>query len=163
MTKSSMKLGFPSASPPTPPASAPKPGAAGKDTRGIIRQHQFQKVELVKFTRPEEVRRRARTPHPRRRRDPRSPQASLPPRPALHRRHRLLFRKDLRSRSLAPRPAALSRNFFLLQLRGLPGSPRQHSLQADRQGQERIRTHDQRQRSRRWPHLARDSRKLPAG
>jgi len=27
-------------------------GAAGKDTRGIIRQHQFQKVELVKFTRP---------------------------------------------------------------------------------------------------------------
>jgi len=28
-------------------------GAAGKDTRGIIRQHQFQKVELVKFTLPE--------------------------------------------------------------------------------------------------------------
>ncbi|HEY1766456.1 MAG TPA: serine--tRNA ligase [Terracidiphilus sp.] len=28
-------------------------GAAGKDTRGIIRQHQFQKVELVKFTRPD--------------------------------------------------------------------------------------------------------------
>src|SRR5207247_1135732 len=26
-------------------------GAAGKDTRGIIRQHQFQKVELVKFVR----------------------------------------------------------------------------------------------------------------
>jgi seryl-tRNA synthetase len=29
-------------------------GAAGKDTRGIIRQHQFQKVEMVKFCRPEE-------------------------------------------------------------------------------------------------------------
>ncbi len=29
-------------------------GAAGKDTRGIKRQHQFQKVELFKFTRPEE-------------------------------------------------------------------------------------------------------------
>jgi seryl-tRNA synthetase len=29
-------------------------GAAGKDTRGIIRQHQFQKVEMVKFTRPGE-------------------------------------------------------------------------------------------------------------
>lgn len=28
-------------------------GAAGKDTRGIIRQHQFQKVELVKFSTPE--------------------------------------------------------------------------------------------------------------
>jgi len=29
-------------------------GAAGKDTRGIIRQHQFQKVELVKFCKPED-------------------------------------------------------------------------------------------------------------
>ena len=28
-------------------------GAAGKDTRGYIRVHQFNKVELVKFTRPE--------------------------------------------------------------------------------------------------------------
>ena len=28
-------------------------GAAGKDTRGIKRQHQFQKVEMFKFTRPE--------------------------------------------------------------------------------------------------------------
>ncbi len=29
-------------------------GAAGKDTRGIMRQHQFQKVELFKFARPEQ-------------------------------------------------------------------------------------------------------------
>ncbi|PYU21499.1 MAG: serine--tRNA ligase [Acidobacteria bacterium] len=29
-------------------------GAAGKDTRGILRQHQFQKVEMFKFTRPEQ-------------------------------------------------------------------------------------------------------------
>ena len=29
-------------------------GAAGKDTRGILRQHQFQKVELFKFTRPDQ-------------------------------------------------------------------------------------------------------------
>jgi seryl-tRNA synthetase len=29
-------------------------GAAGRDTRGIIRLHQFNKVELVKFTKPEE-------------------------------------------------------------------------------------------------------------
>jgi len=29
-------------------------GSAGKDTRGLIRQHQFNKVELVKFTKPEE-------------------------------------------------------------------------------------------------------------
>ena len=29
-------------------------GAAGRDTRGMIRQHQFDKVELVAFSRPEE-------------------------------------------------------------------------------------------------------------
>jgi seryl-tRNA synthetase len=29
-------------------------GSYGKDVRGIIRQHQFQKVELVKFTKPEQ-------------------------------------------------------------------------------------------------------------
>ncbi len=29
-------------------------GAAGKDTRGLIRQHQFDKVELVSITRPED-------------------------------------------------------------------------------------------------------------
>ena len=29
-------------------------GSAGRDTRGLIRQHQFNKVELVKFCRPEE-------------------------------------------------------------------------------------------------------------
>jgi seryl-tRNA synthetase len=31
-------------------------GAAGKDTRGMIRQHQFKKVELVSITAPEESR-----------------------------------------------------------------------------------------------------------
>jgi seryl-tRNA synthetase len=29
-------------------------GAAGKDTRGLKRQHQFQKVEMFKFTRPDQ-------------------------------------------------------------------------------------------------------------
>ena len=28
-------------------------GSAGRDTRGLIRQHQFNKVEMVKFTKPE--------------------------------------------------------------------------------------------------------------
>ena len=34
-------------------------GAAGKDTRGMIRQHQFTKVELVSITTPEQVEGRA--------------------------------------------------------------------------------------------------------
>ncbi len=29
-------------------------GSAGRDTRGLIRQHQFNKVELVKYTKPED-------------------------------------------------------------------------------------------------------------
>ena len=29
-------------------------GSAGRDTKGILRQHQFNKVELIKFARPEE-------------------------------------------------------------------------------------------------------------
>lgn len=29
-------------------------GSAGRDTRGIIRQHQFNKVELIKFTKPQD-------------------------------------------------------------------------------------------------------------
>ena len=29
-------------------------GSAGRDTKGILRQHQFHKVELIKFTKPEE-------------------------------------------------------------------------------------------------------------
>ena len=35
-------------------------GAAGRDTRGFIRQHQFEKVELVSIATPETVRGRAR-------------------------------------------------------------------------------------------------------
>ena len=31
-------------------------GAAGRDTRGMIRQHQFEKVELVSITTPEQAR-----------------------------------------------------------------------------------------------------------
>jgi seryl-tRNA synthetase len=29
-------------------------GSAGRDTRGLVRQHQFNKVELVKFAKPDE-------------------------------------------------------------------------------------------------------------
>lgn len=35
-------------------ASVLKRGSAGRDTRGLIRQHQFNKVELVKFVKPED-------------------------------------------------------------------------------------------------------------
>ena len=35
------------------PSFRAEAGAAGRDTRGLIRMHQFNKVELVKFVRPE--------------------------------------------------------------------------------------------------------------
>ena len=35
-------------------AACAEAGAAGRDTRGLMRQHQFHKVELVKFARAEE-------------------------------------------------------------------------------------------------------------
>ena len=53
-TKSSTTPACPSRLAAYTPCFRAEAGAAGKDTRGIIRQHQFQKVELVKFTRPEE-------------------------------------------------------------------------------------------------------------
>ncbi|MCX8029636.1 MAG: serine--tRNA ligase [Brevinematales bacterium] len=36
------------------PSFRKEAGAYGKDTRGILRQHQFNKVELIKITRPED-------------------------------------------------------------------------------------------------------------
>lgn len=38
---------------PIRPASGAEAGSAGRDTRGLIRQHQFNKVELVKFAHPD--------------------------------------------------------------------------------------------------------------
>jgi seryl-tRNA synthetase len=37
-----------------PPCFRREAGAAGKDTRGLLRVHQFDKVELVRFVRPDE-------------------------------------------------------------------------------------------------------------
>ena len=36
------------------PSFRAEAGSAGRDTRGLIRQHQFNKVEIVKFTKPED-------------------------------------------------------------------------------------------------------------
>ena len=42
------------------PASGARPVRPGRDTRGIFRVHQFDKVEMFSFVRPERLRRRAR-------------------------------------------------------------------------------------------------------
>ena len=53
-------------------------GAAGRDTRGMIRQHQFTKVELVSITTPEQVDRRARAHDGLRRGGAEAPRPRLP-------------------------------------------------------------------------------------
>ena len=114
-------------------------GSAGKDTRGILRVHQFDKVEMVKFVGP---------PLPRAR--------------ALLRRHLLLRRQVLRPGALGPRPAGLARGLQLLQLRELPGPPRQHPLPPPRR-QARLRAHPQRLRRGPPPPDDRHPRAMPAG
>ena len=70
-------------------------GAAGKDTRGMIRQHQFTKVELVSITTPEQ----SKDEHERmlvlRRGDLAPARSALPRRHLVHRRYGFCVAKDL--------------------------------------------------------------------
>ena len=144
-------------------------GAAGKDTRGIIRQHQFQKVELVKFTRPEE----SDAEHEQLTRDAEEILEALD----LPYRRVLLCTGDTGFSSAKTydlevwlpgqklyREISSCSNFDAFQARraniryrAIPERRRR------RQGQARVCAHAQRQRPGRGPHLAGDPRKLPAG
>jgi hypothetical protein len=53
-TRSSTPTTSPSATPGSRPASGGRPGTYGKDTAGIFRVHQFDKVEMFVFTHPED-------------------------------------------------------------------------------------------------------------
>ena len=90
-------------------------GSYGKDVRGIIRQHQFQKVELVKFTRPDQ----SYEEHEKLTRNAEEVLQklglALPRGDALHRRHGSVFGKDVRYRSLAAGAATVSRDLFVLE------------------------------------------------
>ena len=112
-------------------------GSYGRDVRGIIRQHQFQKVELVKFTAPGPELRRAGEAHGRRRGHSAPPGAAVPHGGAVHRRHGLLLRQDLRHRGLAARTERLQGNLLLLQFRGVSGAPRRHPLPRGEEGRVR--------------------------
>ena len=138
-------------------------GAAGKDTRGIIRQHQFQKVELVKFTRPEE----SDAEHEKLTRDAEEILEAL----KLPYRRMLLCTGDTGFSSAKTfdlevwlpgqqlyREISSCSNF-----EAFPGAAGEHPLQAGGQRQERICPHAERQRAGRGPHVAGDSRELSAG
>lgn len=70
-------------------------GSYGKDTRGMIRQHQFDKVELVRIEQPESLGCAGRTHQPCRS-HPAEARTAVPQDCAVHRRHGLWRSQDLR-------------------------------------------------------------------
>ncbi len=92
-------------------------GAAGKDTRGMIRQHQFEKVELVSIAHPD----RAAEEHERmtalRRGGAEAAWPGLSRHAVVRRRYGLCCAQDLRHRGLAAGAECLSRDLVLLRLR----------------------------------------------
>ena len=125
-------------------------GAAGKDTRGIFRVHQFDKVEMFAFVEPsesaaeherllaieEEILPGAGDPVPRRE----------------HRgqRPRLLGGQEVRPRGVAALAAALPRGHLDLEHDRLPVAPAEHPLPAGRR-QARARAHARTARRSRSP------------
>ncbi len=103
-------------------------GAAGKDTRGMIRQHQFMKVELVSVTTPEQ----SASEHERMT----SCAEEVLKRLGLAYRVMLLSagdmgfaaREDVRHRGVAASSVDLPRDFELLELRGLSGAADENAL-----------------------------------
>ena len=109
-------------------------GAAGKDTRGMIRQHQFTKVELVSITTPEQ----SKDEHERMLACAEDVLKKLD----LHYRVITLctgdmgfaVAEDLRHRGLAAGAEHVPRNFLLLGVRRLPGAAHERAL--PRQGRQ---------------------------
>ena len=105
-------------------------GSYGADVRGLIRQHQFDKVELVKFTTPEqshdELEKLTRDAEI----DSREARPGVSPRAAVHGRHGVCVGEDVRHRSVAAEPEDVSRDFVLQQLRGVSGPARADQVPA---------------------------------
>ncbi len=110
-------------------ASEFEAGSAGRDTRGLIRQHQFQKVELVKFVKPEDSNEELE-PYCCGRRGLEEAGNPLPSGHAVHGRLGLFLCKDMRHRSLDAQLRQICRNILLQQLRKLPGEKSQYQIQA---------------------------------
>ena len=126
-------------------------GAAGRDTRGMIRQHQFRKVELVSITTPEQS-------HDEHDRMTASAEEVLK-RLGLHYRVAALCAGDMgfaaqKTYDLEvwlPGQGALSGNLLLLDVRRLPGAANERAVQGDGRQIDPLRPHPQRLRRRGWP------------
>ena len=107
-------------------------GAAGKDTRGIFRVHQFDKVEMFSFVEPDAGRGRARAAAGDRGVDPGRARDPLPGGGDRGRRPRRLGGEEVRLRGVAARPGPLPRAHLLLEHHRLPGPAARHPLPAGR-------------------------------
>ena len=134
-------------------------GSYGKDTRGMIRQHQFDKVELVQIVHPEQSYDSAGRTDRACGNHPEAPGVAVSHRGALHRRHGICGREDLRHRGLAAGTECVSGDLILQQLRGIPGAAHAGALQG-REGQERVRPHPERIRPRGRANAGRDTGEL---
>ena len=145
-------------------ASARRPGSAGRDTRGMIRVHQFDKVELVKFATPETSFDELEGMVGRRRQHPASCSAcrtaSSCCAPATW---ASAAAKTYDLEVWLPCYDGYKEISSLQQLHRLPGAPRLD--QVPRPGRVQglaVRAHAQRQRARGGPHARRRHRELPA-
>ena len=85
-------------------------GAAGRDTRGMIRVHQFNKVEQFSLVRPEELMGRARAPAGEHGGARRRARPALPGRRSACGRHVERIREDVRPGDLVPEPEPIPRD-----------------------------------------------------
>ena len=138
-------------------------GSYGKDVRGIIRQHQFQKVELVKFTKPEQ----SWEEHEKLTRNAETVLQKL----GLHYRTVALCTADLGFSAAKtydievwlPGQGSVPRDFLVLELHGLPGATREHSLSPRRRQENGVGAHAQWQRTGDRADVGCDCRELSAG
>ena len=137
-------------------------GSAGKDTRGMIRQHQFTKVELVSITTPEtsgdELERMLTCAEEVLKR------LELPYRVVVlvDRRHGLRRAQDLRHRGLAARTGHVPGDFKLFGVRRLPGAADAGPLPSGGRQGHPLRSHVERLRACGRPHPGGGARKSPA-
>ena len=138
-------------------------GAAGRATRGILRVHQFDKVEMVAFTRAVEVGRHAGVADALRRTGAAASRAGLSGAAAVDRRHGLHAGQDIRPRGLGTRSGGVARGLLGIQLPRLPGAAHEHSLAARARRKTGGAQHPQRVRAgpaaHRWPRCSRPTSK----
>ncbi len=87
-------------------------GSAGRDTRGLLRVHEFDKVEILALCRAEEARAAPRRAARSGRGDHRRPRPALPDHRHLHRRPRPVPCPQLRHRGLRARVRSVARSLI---------------------------------------------------